>query len=372
MTLLRAVNGDELKFQRIIGTGGIGSGMFFKFDANHTLGRNESRSGELMQFKDYCKLHIIMHYMAVLLGGGSESGLDIYPMAIVGNDEVGRSLIQEIRNTGISVQYIKTAAEAGTLFSVCFQYPDSTGGNITTSNSASSLLTPLDIDGFFNTMPVDEISELMLAAPEVPLDARIRLLEYGRARGSFNVSAVSSSEVSGFKNYGGFAKTDFLSVNIDEARTIAGIKDETTAAVDIARCCIRVLSEENPNILVTVTNGPFGSYAWKNGCQEFIHPLKTKAIGTGGAGDAFLSGVISGMCCGLPFLKGRNDEFFSETPMKSAVELGTLLASLSVTSPDTIHREVDAHLLFEYAVNKKVQMSGEVLSIFGIDKMMEE
>lgn len=52
----------------MIGTGGIGSGMFFALQGNHTLGREESRAGVFLDRRDYCKLHIISHYVKVLLG----------------------------------------------------------------------------------------------------------------------------------------------------------------------------------------------------------------------------------------------------------------------------------------------------------------
>ncbi len=53
---------------RMIGTGGIGSGRFFALDGNHTLGREESRSGRFLDRRDYCKLHIVSHYVRPLLG----------------------------------------------------------------------------------------------------------------------------------------------------------------------------------------------------------------------------------------------------------------------------------------------------------------
>ncbi|HEX6907174.1 MAG TPA: hypothetical protein VF154_11240, partial [Terriglobales bacterium] len=46
-------------YRRLIGIGGIGSGIFFALDGEHTLGREESRLGKLLEVRDYCKLHII-------------------------------------------------------------------------------------------------------------------------------------------------------------------------------------------------------------------------------------------------------------------------------------------------------------------------
>lgn len=357
MTCLSAVNGGQLKYTHMIGTGGIGSGIFFKLDGNHTLGRNESRSGILEPYRDYCKLHIISHYIAVLLKAGSESGFNVYPIGKVGMDDVGRNLIKEMENAGMSIRYISTVMDARTLFSVCFQYPDSTGGNITTSNSASSRITSQDIDDFFKSIEPCSKRELILAVPEVPVKTRVRLLEYGRCRGSLNVSSLLSSEVEEFKDLGGFELSDLISINIDEATAISGYTGKIALTEKIVRSCIDVLAAANPRILLTITDGPNCSYCWENGYLERIPPLKTTAVGTGGAGDAFLSGTITGLCCGLPFTKGRNDGYFSETPLQSAVELGTLLASLSVNSTDTIHPNADAEMLFKYAQKNKVQFS---------------
>ena len=52
------------KYDYIVGTGGIGKGVLFQFTDNTTLGRNESRLAELTETRDFCKLHIILHYIA--------------------------------------------------------------------------------------------------------------------------------------------------------------------------------------------------------------------------------------------------------------------------------------------------------------------
>ena len=75
MNYLLPIEEKGYKYQRLIGTGGIGSGILFNLDGDHTMGRNESRSGELTPFRDYCKLHIISHYPTVLLGQGKKEPL---------------------------------------------------------------------------------------------------------------------------------------------------------------------------------------------------------------------------------------------------------------------------------------------------------
>ena len=53
----------QLRYRALIGVGGIGSGTFFALQGNETLGREESRLGRFLDRRDYCKLHIIAHYV---------------------------------------------------------------------------------------------------------------------------------------------------------------------------------------------------------------------------------------------------------------------------------------------------------------------
>jgi sugar/nucleoside kinase (ribokinase family) len=157
------------------------------------------------------------------------------------------------------------------------------------------------------------------------VETRIRLLQTGRERGGFTVASVLTSEAEDFRRLGGFALTDLLAVNADEAGA-----------------CGEALQALNQQITVAVTDGPNGSYLTHGGVREHIPPVPAEAAGTGGAGDAYLAGMIVGLCCNLT--------------MKQSAEVGTLLASLSVTSPDTIHQTADAKMLLEYAKTKNAAL----------------
>src|SRR5512142_852843 len=114
-------------YQALIGTGGIGSGMFFALKGNPTLGREESRAGWFQDRRDYCKLHIITHYVKVLLGPE-------FPTILVGKvglDVIGKRLVQEMVEMGLAIRNVTTSPGDQTLFSLCFTYPDGTGGNLT-------------------------------------------------------------------------------------------------------------------------------------------------------------------------------------------------------------------------------------------------
>lgn len=370
MKHLNPVKGNDYEYTCIVGTGGIGSGIFFSLEGNHTMGRNESRAGKLLPYKDYCKIHIITHYLAVLLGAGNRGKIDVYPIGKVGDDEAGSRLINEIRTVGANTHYISSVSGCSTLFSVCFQYPDYTGGNITTSESASGQVTPQDITRFFDEFGGNGNKLLVIAAPEVPLDARIRLLEHGRELGGFNIASVLSYEAGAFMKAGGFEKTDLLFVNIDEAGSIAGLGEGQQARL-VADKCIQRLLRVNRNISVVITDGPFGSYGYCDGVMEHTPVYDTDVVATAGAGDALLAGTAAGLCCGLPLLKGREDSYFSQTPLRCALELGTLLAALSVTVPDSINMTANVERLRAFAGEGGVLFSKDFETMFG-NKLLEE
>jgi len=344
MSHLQPLDPSGFLYDHIIATGGIGSGMFFSFNDDHTLGRNESRMATLLPYKDFCKQHIIMHYISVLLGAGKEGGFQAYPIGKVGDDETGRSLIEKIKAAGMNSEAVTIVEKAATLFSVCFQYPDKTGGNITTENSASGQVTPGDIESFFQTFRSRNAREIILAVPEVPIATRIRLLEYGRRRGSLNVSSVLSSEIDAFRTQKGFHHTDILFVNIDEAGHIADTHS------DIVNNCINTLKDLNPSISVIITDGSSGSYTWTDNHQTHTPAIKVEAISTAGAGDAFLAGTLTGLCCGLA--------------LNRAVNIGSLLAAWSVTSADTIHPETNAQTLLNFARKQAPNIAGQFAGLF--------
>ncbi|MGV8096361.1 MAG: carbohydrate kinase family protein [Mangrovibacterium sp.] len=361
---MKPISNKGLLFDHVVGTGGIGYGIFFSLEGNHTLGRNESRLATLLPYKDFCKQHIILHYISVLLGSDINGSFRTFPIGKVGNDAIGKELVQRMKSVGMETMNISISDDSGTLFSVCFQYPDHTGGNITTLDSASSKVSPEDICRFFQGFDLEGSREIIVAAPEVPLETRIKLLEYGRKRKSLNTASLSSSEVDEFKQMNGFEMVDILSVNIDEAGSIAKMTDGPVESRTVVNTCINALIAFNPEISVLITDGANGSYCYDNKSLKYTPAFAVPVHSTAGAGDAFLAGTLVGLCCGLPLSKDKDDAYFSQSPLQSAVELGTLLASLSVTSADTIYIEADASVLYKFAVNNKIVFGDDFLKVF--------
>jgi len=340
-----SLNYNESRYSAVIGSGGIGSGMFFALDGNHTLGREESRRGRLLNRRDYCKLHIVLHYVKSLMGR------DFHAVALgmVGDDEKGEELVHEMKEVGIDVSMVDRAEGTQTLFSFCFVYPDGSGGNMTTSDSASARVTPAYIDVARPFFKKYRRRGIVLAVPEVPLDARVRVLEYGTKYSLFRAASFTTGEMDEVNETHILRIVDLFSLNIDEAARIAGISRGSDSAEETVKLAVKVLIDLYPHLVITVTAGKRGNWAWDGHRLRHRDALPVEAVGTAGAGDAFIAGMISGIAVGLCVFEAQ--------------ELATLISSLSVTSPDTIHRGINRKTISDCADSYAVSISDRVRDI---------
>ncbi len=322
----------SLQFSKIAGTGGIGSGVLFQMSTNESLSRNESRLAVLSDARDYCKQHIILHYVAKMLS----PGVNVIAIGKVGDDGEGKRLLLEMAQAGIDTRFVQNDPDNPTMYSVCIQYADKSGFNVTSSNNASGAVTPRYINGCIDSISggIDE-KTLVLAAPEVPVESRIALLERGKSGGAFCAASVLREEAGEFRRLGGFELCDLLAVNEDEAQAISG--KENTDKLKTAKACYAELAKYNPNIALIVTAGEQGSYCVQGGNVEHIPAVSSAVVNTAGAGDAYLAGVICGLALGMPlqYLRGGNNEVIRAT------DFGALLAGLSLESKHTIADNID-------------------------------
>lgn len=297
----------------VVGTGGIGSGMFLALHGDHTLGREESRAATLLDRQDAAKLHIVLHYVRVLLGDAAQ----VLPIGLIGDDDAGRDALARMRAVGLDVSHVGVSAKP-TLFSVCFQYPDGSGGNITTANSASDDVTPELVAAAWSRRATGVENGVAVALPEVPLPARAELLARATDAGFWRVATFVSAEIEEAMPL--LANVDLLAVNLDEAAALSGVTsgfDETTVPRAIERA-----TALNPEIQLVVTAGPRGSWAFDGLEVTHAAPPAVTAVNTAGAGDAHLAGLIVGGMRGLP--------------LAAANRYAALVSGRSVTSPHTI------------------------------------
>lgn len=323
-------NPSTWRYSTLVGTGGIGSGAFFALKGDHTLGREESRAGRFLDRRDYCKQHIIEHYIQVLLGPSFRT----IPIGKVGDDAPGHQLIAEMREAGLSTEHVEVVPNEQTLYSLCFVYPDGSGGNLTVEDSACAKVDVACIARAESEFARFAGCGITLAAPEVPLEARTELLRLGRQYQFFNTASFTSGELSPSNNREMLRLVDFLAINRDEAATLAGIPAEEPAE-QIAQAAVKALQSIQPDIQCSITAGKQGSWAWDGRTLSRAPAHKVNVASTAGAGDSFFSGMIVGHTLGLPLAESQH--------------LATLIAGLKVTRPHTINKDIDRDALRTFA-----------------------
>ena len=322
----------EHLFSFIAGTGGIGTGRFFKLEENHTLGRNESRLATLTDNRDYCKLHIILHYIAVFL----RNEIPVYAIGRIGADDAGRLLKKEMENAGIDCSFVTEDSCSPTMFAICGQYPNGEGFNITAGNSACAAVSVEDVNRFFDELdPVG--NGIVIAAPEVPLEPRIHLLKKGRQKNCFNVATVLSGEAAEFARQDGIVLTDLIALNVDEALAFASLGGGKTGTErEIVNSCVTYMQSHNAEITVIVTLGGSGAYVQYMDRVYTSDAMAAPVVNTAGAGDCFLGTVVAAMV--------RGADIFPH-----AMDLGIMAAAKKIGCKDTIDFSMTADSLELFA-----------------------
>jgi len=349
---MRVLRIDENSpYRRLVGVGGIGTGIFFDLAGNHTLGRNESRPGRLLDVRDYCKLHIVIHYVAKLLGArASGSPFHVFPVGKVGNDAAGRQVVKEMAEAGIDTGLVEITQEQPTLFSVCFQYPDGSGGNITTNNSAAGALCESDIDRVAELLKSNGRRTIALAVPEVALEVRHYFLQLATRAESFRAASFVPAEIASAKQAGMFQLLDLVSLNEEEAQELIGCSFSSVSPEVFVAKCQEFLRNSCPNLRMVVSAGKNGAYGVTAERCNYSPAPKVEVASTAGAGDALLGGIIAALACGVPFLREASaKESVTSKPIETALELGVLLASYKCLSPHTIHPSASAETLIAFA-----------------------
>ena len=335
------------KFDYVAGVGGIGKGVLFRFLENTTLGRNESRLAELSAARDFCKLHIILHYTALF----SEGKWPVYPIACIGSDTNGDEILGDMQNVGLSTKYVQRVSDADTLYSVCFIYPNSDGGNITTIKSAAEQIKMQQIDDFF-AGPDAKGNGLLLAAPEVPVPIRKYFLAEGRKRGCYTAASFAPEEACAFLQDKTLKDIDLLSLNIAEAIAVTGLNTG-----DIAAECYRKVSSIHRDITLVITNGASGCDLFSLGKRVSYPAHKMNVISTAGAGDSLLGTLLAAILHGIPLIDVSKN-------CSDALSLAMACSAMKVTALDSIHFGLNRKALLRFIQDREISLSEETLKNF--------
>ena len=206
---------------------------------------------------------------------------------------------------------------------------------------------------------------LALAAPEVPLETRLELLEMAGRHGLTRFCALNSAEIVLPLATRLLENTEYLSINRDEAEAFAGgtfdLRDPETFLAGVHR----KIESINPGLRPLVTVGSQGSYGYESGRWEYTPAARVKVASTAGAGDASLGGLIVAIVLGLPFILPERPrrQSLADLPLETAVDFAALLSSLTVTSPDTIHLGTTPALVRRHAETFGIKLGPAMKSL---------
>lgn len=350
--MLKPLNLDlqASRYKGLIGVGGIGTGVFFQINGDHTLGREESRSGHFLDQRDYCKLHIIAHYVRALTGPAFKT----IPIGRLGTDNEGQQLLDEMTEAGFDCQHVQVVEGGQTLFSFCFVYPDGRGGNLTTDNSVNASVDAVLVSQAEPEFRALRDQGIALAVPEVPLAARLRLLEMGSQYGFLRVTSMTTEEMHSPVSSHILARTDLFAGNIEEASALAELEPGVNEPRIVAETVMKKLRAINPAVRGLITAGAQGSWGWDEHMLYHEPSIPVQPVSTAGAGDAHLAGLIVGLVAGLS--------------MADALKLGVLTAALSITSPHTIHPSLDQNTLRELVLQHPVSLKDSIKALLEYDR----
>lgn len=306
----------------LIGTGGLGTGIFFALEGEETVGREESRGGYLLDSRDYGKLHIVCHYVSALLS----AGFLVVPIGRVGRDPAGQSVRRDLDEAGVDTSHVSVDPARPTMFSVCFTYPSGEGGNLTALNSASSQVSGTEIEAAQPLFQRFRGRGIALAVPEVPMAARATLLRQAGEYGFLRVGSFVTTELRTGAADALLSQLDVLAINRDEAAALAGC-DPAASPDSVVEAAAKVARYRYPQLSLVVTAGRDGSWVWDGRELTRDHGIETHSRNAAGAGDAHLGGVIAGLAAGIGLAEANS--------------FATIVSALKVRSPDTISADLD-------------------------------
>ncbi len=346
---------ETASYQQLVGVGGLGTGIFFALEGEHTLGRSESRAGRLLNVRDYCKLHIVSHYVAKLLGNYS---FCVFPIGKIGNDAAGQFVLKELADAGIDTRFVQRVTGRPTLFSVCFQYPDGTGGNITTNNSAADELCAKDLEEVNSLFASNGSRTIALSLPEVSLDLRRHFLQLATREGAFRAGSFVTAEINLAKELRLLEQLDLLSLNESEAAELIGEPWLAGNSGGLLQQRVQILGARYPHLQIVVSAGNAGAYAVRRDDWNYCPAPEVEVASTACAGDCLLGGILAAMARGVPLLNsGSPRKALAERPLETALEFGVLLASYKVTSPHTIHPDSSFSALVRFANERGIELA---------------
>ncbi|MHC1771905.1 MAG: ribokinase [Flexilinea sp.] len=218
-------------------------------------------------------------------------GLETYMAGTIGNDFIGKILIDELDRYGVNHTYVKTVE--GTSGFAVVNSVASGGIFATVVQGANYQITREDIDSYEDIFRKVQIVLLQL---EIPQD----VVEYTILKAkSFGCRVFLNAAPAMHLNPQIIRACDTIFMNEVEASLILG---KSIITVEDAICAIQSYGIEN-GIRCVFTLGENGSVGFNGKKARYFPAIKTTVVETTGAGDSFIGGFTKAQLSGLDFFE---------------------------------------------------------------------
>ncbi len=254
----------------------------------------------------------IAHNLALL-------SVPVYLFGAVGDDVFGTRIINETKQAGVNVDYIRVLHDqcTGVYLSI-----------LNTSHELSVAISDMEITHFVDKEYLHEHQEVIQNSRMVVLDTNLApdVLVYiielcKRAHIPCLIDPVSAEKAKKLHTING--ELDYITPNRVELEALCHRDIDHLSQLEEA--CTQV-SSKYQHLLVTLGEDGVYYYSRKHHIGKRYPPFKTQIVDPNGAGDAFVAGLV----CGV----------FRDFEIDYSIQLGMAAAHLTLQSKNTVNKEI--------------------------------
>lgn len=213
----------------------------------------------------------------------AKSGAETQFISRVGEDSTGEFMLKQLKNYGVSLEYVQTTAGQNTGHAY-ITLNDNGQNDIIIDHGANYSLSVLDIDAASNLL--GEV-DCVIAQFETPLEATIEAFKLAKRQGAVTILNPAPA----IKNIPQelLQLTDVITPNETESAAITGIEINEENDLKLSAAKLHEMGVSN----VVITYGDKGAYISTAVAEKLVPAFKVSAVDTTAAGDTFL-GFLAG------------------------------------------------------------------------------
>ncbi|WP_281829950.1 MULTISPECIES: ribokinase [Lactobacillus] len=213
----------------------------------------------------------------------AKSGAETQFISRVGEDSTGEFMLKQLKNYGVSLEYVQTTAGQNTGHAY-ITLNDNGQNDIIIDHGANYSLSVSDIDSASNLL--GEV-DCVIAQFETPLEATIEAFKLAKRQGAVTILNPAPA----IKNIPQelLQLTDVVTPNETESAAITGIEINEENDLKLSAAKLHEMGVSN----VVITYGDKGAYISTAVAEKLVPAFKVSAVDTTAAGDTFL-GFLAG------------------------------------------------------------------------------